>query len=141
MLAFLSPEWLDAVDEAARLDPGLAAATASVHLVVEQRIAEPDGAEVCYHVVLDHGRVAVVAGPAPHADVRFRQDRATALAIAAGTDSAQRAFMSGRLHVGGDLRLLLQHQDALAGLQDVFAGVRSRTDLTSAGERAASCGA
>ncbi|MCU1499207.1 MAG: hypothetical protein JWM47_3160 [Acidimicrobiales bacterium] len=141
MLAFLSPEWLRALDEAARLDPALAAASASVDLVIEQRVADPGGAEVQYHVVLDHGRVAVIAGPAPHADVRFSQDRATALGIASGNDSAQRAFMTGRLQVGGDLRLLLEHQDVLVAVQDVFAGVRARTDLTAADEPAGSRGA
>ncbi|QXC60389.1 SCP2 sterol-binding domain-containing protein [Aquihabitans sp. G128] len=129
MLSFLSPEWLGALDEAARLDPALATATAAIDLVVEQRVTEPDGSEVAYHVVFDHGRVSVVGGPAQEATVRFRQDRATALAIAAGVDSAQRAFMTGRLQVGGDLRVLLDQQDALAALDDVFAGVRARTDL------------
>ena len=50
-----------------------------------------------------------------------------ASAIAAGSSSAQRAFMTGRLRVGGDLRVLLAHGEALAQLDDVFAGVRART--------------
>jgi len=130
VLRFLSREWLDALDEAARLDPSLATATTSVELVVEQQVTDGDGSDVTYHVVLDHGRAAVTAGPAPHATVRFSQDRATALAIAAGVESAQRAFMTGRLRVGGDLRALFEHQDALLALDDVFAAVRARTDLT-----------
>ncbi len=59
--------------------------------------------------------------------VRFTQDHETALAIASGHGSAQRAFMTGRLQVGGDLRVLLDHSEVLAQLDDVFAAVRART--------------
>ncbi|CAN5762181.1 hypothetical protein BH10ACT1_BH10ACT1_08380 [soil metagenome] len=139
MLTFLSSAWIAALDEAARQDPTLAAATAEVDLVVQQHVTDADG-DVTFHVSFDHGRVSVREGAAPHPTVRFRQDRATALAIAAGADSAQRAFMTGRLQVGGDLRVLLDHQDALSALDDVFAGVRARTDLgtasASGGDRA-----
>lgn len=129
MLAFLSPPWLAALDEAARADGALAEATAAVDLVVEQRVhGTPDG-DVAFHLILDHGRVSVVSGPAASPTVTFDQDDATARAIAAGTDSAQRAFMSGRLRVGGDLRSLLEHQATLLALDDVFAAVRARTDL------------
>ena len=51
----------------------------------------------------------------------------TAASIAMGQGSAQRAFMTGRLRVGGDLRVLLEHSDVLAQLEDVFAAVRART--------------
>jgi len=140
MLAFLSPAWIDALDAAATSDPALAAATDQLTLVVEQEVLDgPDG-DVTFHVAFDHGVVRVAAGPA-HTDddagesgqapptVRFSQGYATARAIALGTESAQRAFMSGSLQVGGDLRVLLDHQATLAALDDVFAGVRARTDL------------
>lgn len=127
MPAFLSPAWLSALDQAARHDPALAEAASGVALVVEQTVTGgPDGA-VTYHVAFDDGRVAVVAGPAAEATVRFSQDHETAVAIATGAASAQRAFMTGRLQVGGDLRALLDHQAALGALQDVFAEVRSDT--------------
>ena len=50
-------------------------------------------------------------------------------AIASGTASAQRAFMTGQLRVGGDLRALVEAQDAMAAIGDVFASVRQRTDF------------
>lgn len=134
MLAFLSPDWLAALHDAARADQGLAEATATIDLVVEQRVAaDPDGpptsADAVYHVVLDHGRASVAAGPAPAPTIRFSQDLGTARAIAMGTESAQRAFMTGRVRVGGDLRVLLDHQEVLAALGDAFAAVRARTDF------------
>lgn len=165
VLAFLSPEWIEALDAAARADGALAQAAAEVDLVVEQRITahrstarptddppttaspRPDdssddpsdeiahagadagggsGEDVVYHLVLDRGQVAVRTGPAEAPTVRFTQDRATAWGIATGTISAQAAFMTGRLQVGGDLRSLLDDRLGTA-LQDVFATVRSTT--------------
>ncbi|HEX2578056.1 MAG TPA: SCP2 sterol-binding domain-containing protein [Aquihabitans sp.] len=133
MLAFLSPAWVAALHDAASRDQRLAAAAGDVSLVVEQHVTGGPAGNVTYHVVLDHGRVAVAHGPAPAPgpDLRLVQDHATAVGIADGTGSAQRAFMAGRLRVGGDLRALLRHQEVLAGLHDVFAEVRATTDLGS----------
>lgn len=146
MLAYLSPAWVAALDHAARADAALADATREVALVVEQRVTGAAAGDVTYHVVFDHGSVSVGPGPATAEApggreaaplVRFTLDHETALDIARGTGSAQRAFMAGTLQVGGDLRVLLEHQQALSALHDVFAAVRDQTDLgpvTPAGE-------
>lgn len=132
MLQFLSPAWLAALDDAARRSESLAAAGVGRRLIIEQHITgTPDG-EVVFHVALDDGAASVTAGPADDPTIRFEQDLATALAIASGRGSAQRAFMAGELRVGGDLRILLDHQDLLAGLDDVFQTVREQTDLGEA---------
>lgn len=132
MPEFLSDAWITALDEAAQTDDRLRELTAEVALVVEQRVDRPgpdgdDGGEVVYHLAIDHGAVRVVGGPAPAPDVRFHQDLETARAIAAGRLSAQRAFMAGRLQVGGDLRALVDHGPVLAALHDTFAAVRAAT--------------
>lgn len=129
MLAFLSPDWLAALDAAAQADPALAAATHGVTLVVEQRISDTPTGDVCFHVTFDDGRVTVTPGRATTTSVSFSQDYATARAIADGSESAQRAFMTGKLRVGGDLRTLLEHQEAMTALDDVFATVRAQTDM------------
>ena len=126
MVRFLSPEWIDALDEAVRGDADLRAATSGVRLTVEQHVTDPAG-EVVYHVVVDDGRVAVAPGTADHADVTFVQDRDTATAIGDGTATAQDAFMSGRLRVSGDVPLLIRCKDALSGLDQALAGVRNHT--------------
>lgn len=132
MLTFLSDEWLAALHEAVADDAGLAEATADLDLTIEQHVtadpeAGPEEGDVIYHVSFSKGRCAVVPGPASAPTVRFTQDRATAAAIASGAGSAQRAFMTGRLRVGGDLQVLLEHRDTLAQLDDLFASVRART--------------
>ncbi|MCU1370911.1 MAG: hypothetical protein JWO77_2105 [Ilumatobacteraceae bacterium] len=127
MLRFLSDEWIGALHEAAAADADLAASTADLSLTIEQEVlGGPDG-DVCYHLTFDHGTVTVAPGAAPSATVRFHQDYATAASIAMGRGSAQRAFMTGQLRVGGDLRVLLAHQEVLASVGDVFAAVRERT--------------
>jgi putative sterol carrier protein len=71
-----------------------------------------------------------VDGPAVDPDLRFTTDYATAAQIAAGELGAQRAFVEGRLRVGGDLGVLIRHQKALSTIDDALAGVRSRTQRT-----------
>lgn len=148
MARYLSDQWIAELDEAARSHAGLADATASIALVIEQVVERLDeqapdpntgtsspaptgtstgvptgSAEVRWHVVIDHGTVRFVAGPATDPTVRFTTDEATARAISTGAATAQGAFMHGRLRVGGDTGALIAHHDVLAGLGDVFAAV------------------
>lgn len=127
MLTFLSDEWISALHEAASNDAGLAERTRDVALTIEQEVTDGPLGDVRYHMAFDHGSVSVAAGPAPEATVRFHQDYGTAASIAMGHGSAQRAFMTGRLRVGGDLRVLLAHGEVLAQMEDVFASVRAQT--------------
>lgn len=126
MAEFLSPEWVAALHDIASADQNLAEATVDVDLVVEQHIGEGDD-EVVYHLVFDHGSTSVIAGAATDPTVRFRQSRETALAIARGELSAQRAFMSGSLQVGGDVQRLVENSQVLAALGDTFARLREET--------------
>jgi hypothetical protein len=127
---YLSPEWMAAAGRALAGDPGPGSALAGLTLTIEQAVTDgPDG-DVVWHVAVSDGRVALTPGPAPAgtpADLRFRTDYATAAAVAAGELSAQRAFVEGRLRVGGDLSLLIAHQRALAAVDDALAPVRAET--------------
>jgi putative sterol carrier protein len=133
MVRHLSAAWIEALDEAAKASAGLRAATAGVAFTVQQVVTAPEG-DVVWHLVVDHGDVAVRPGRAEHPDLVFTQDRATAQQVAAGELSAQAAFMVGRLRVGGDLTVLLANQEAIAGLDDVFASVRARTEPAEVGD-------
>lgn len=124
---FLSPDWLAEVRAAAAASPELARATAEVQLVIQQVVTGgPDG-DVSYVVAIDRGRTEVRAGEDPAADVTFSADWDTAMALATGSASAQDAFTTGRLQLGGEVAALLRHGAALAGLDSVFAGVRATT--------------
>jgi PPE-repeat protein len=128
MLTFLSDEWIEALDAAAAADEQLAALTAELDLTIEQEVTDGPLGDVRYHVTFDRGTVSVASGAAASPTVRFTQDHRTAAAIANGTGSAQRAFMTGQLQVGGDLRVLLSHTEVLTQLDDAFAAVRARTE-------------
>lgn len=132
VLTFLSEEWIAALNDAVADDASLAELTRDLSFTIEQSVTGgPDG-EVRYHMGFHHGQVSVRPGPAADPTISFSQDLATAAAIAAGTGSAQRAFMTGRLRVGGDLRVLLAHGEVLTMLDDVFAEVRGRTVVPDA---------
>ncbi len=121
MAELLSPEWVADLDAAARAGT----APAGVSVVIQQVVLGQDGGpELTYAIRIADGAISVELGRVDDADVTFTQDRATAAAIATGKESAQAAFIAGRLRVGGDLRQVLDRAGALATLTDVFAPAR-----------------
>ena len=124
-MEFLSDEWLAALDEAARArvvpdDDPLAGVRVTVEQVIER------GPRWRLHI--DDGRLWVE--PAPEsgaADLRLTSDRVTAAAIASGRSSALQAFIAGDLVIGGDVRVMLEHREALEALGDLFGELRAAT--------------
>jgi alkyl sulfatase BDS1-like metallo-beta-lactamase superfamily hydrolase len=126
---YLSDEWLAALDEAASASESLRSVTEGVHLTIEHIIVDgrDDGGELRYHVELDDGHVSFRPGPGAQATVTFREDRATATAVARGELAAQAAFLAGDLSIGGDLSALVEHAAVLAGIDGALDRVRSAT--------------
>ena len=122
MASFLSEEWFDQIGDAGR-DSDEAPAT----LVLQHTVTGTPHGEVCYHLRLSPGRVTVVRGPAPAADVTFAEEYATAAAVASGSRPAPAALLAGDIRVGGDLAKLLAHQDVLAAGDPIPALVRAET--------------
>lgn len=132
MIRFLSAEWIDAVDAAvdgAGIDPpeGDPPVDGSA-LVLQQHVSGgSSGGPISYHIVVGTDGVRVRPGVVDEPTVSFSQDYATAAAISQGQQSAQAAFMAGRLRLGGDVAALLAHHELLSRLTDAFADVRART--------------
>jgi hypothetical protein len=124
---YLSPQWMDAARLALAADQALHTALAGVTLTVEQAVDDGPEGTTGWHIAIADGHVALAPGPADHPDLRFTTDYATAAQIAAGTLAAQRAFVEGRLRVGGDLSLLIAHQRAVAAVGDALSAVRAET--------------
>ncbi|HLT15676.1 MAG TPA: SCP2 sterol-binding domain-containing protein [Acidimicrobiales bacterium] len=122
MAEFLSDEWLDELEEAAVR----ATVPSTIRLTVQQ-VVDDGGVERAYALRIEGGRVHVLRGRVADADVTFTQDRATAAAIAQGHESAQAAFLAGRLRIGGDLHRYGDAAVALAEVGDVFAQLRATT--------------
>ena len=126
MPAFLSDEWIEAMNSAAAGSDGLRHATAKVRLTIQQVVKRGED-ERCYVVRVDHGRVTVEAGRDPDADLTITEDADTAAAVAQGEMSPQIAFMLGRIRVTGDMPALMASYEALAEADDAFAPVRAAT--------------
>ena len=122
MPRFLTPEWIAALDEAAR-----AAAMPPEVRVTIQQIVTIDGGDVRYHLVVDGGRLRVHPGDAPGADVTLVQTRAVAAALSRGELNAQQALEAGRLKLRGDVGRLARVGRTLTAVEDVFAAVRAAT--------------
>jgi putative sterol carrier protein len=123
MSRFLTPEWLDDLAQAA----AGAAGPEGEPFTLQQLVTDgPDG-DVTWSVTVGAGSIAVRPGRAEAPLVTFTQDLPTATAIIRGELSAQAAFMTGRLRVGGDVALLLERLDTLVAIDDVFAATRATT--------------
>jgi putative sterol carrier protein len=121
MVRFLSPEWIEALDAAARK----AVVPAGVQLTIQQIVTGGD--EVRYHLVLDDGRLRVHPGETAGADVTLVQTRDVAIALSRGELNAQQALEAGRLKLRGDIGHLARQGKALTAMEDAFAAVRADT--------------
>lgn len=119
---YLSDGWLTAAN---RLLAGLSPVGAPVSIAVVVT-GGPDG-ERRYRLVLGPDLVGI-DGRLDDAQVRMTLAWSDAVAIAKGQSSAQRAFLAGRLRLGGDSSVLLGHQEALAAVDDLLAPLRAETD-------------
>jgi hypothetical protein len=125
---FLSDEWIDALDAAARAHPRLANDAGTPPLVVQQTVTDTAWGDVSYRLEVRDGEVGVRHGAVLDPTVSLTTDVATAAAIARGELAAQLAFMQGRLRIGGNVGALLTHQQVLVDFGDLFAEVRAHTD-------------
>ncbi len=129
MLAFLSDDWIKALDAAGSTGPSAPAGSSGSDpvLTIEQHVTGHDDTGTTYFIVVYDDGIRVRPGPAVEPDVSFIADRETAASIAQGTLSAQAAFMSGALRLVGEASALLRAQTVLVDLADRFAVVRTRT--------------
>lgn len=127
MASFLSDDWVRELDRAAAGSETLRRAARGRRLVLQQIVSDAPRGAARYYVEVDDGVVAARSGEAAAPDVCLHADYETAVAISRGTDSAQGAFLKGRLRIEGDVTALLRNGDLFTELDDVFAGVRART--------------
>ena len=126
MTDFLSAEWIEALDAAARAAT-LPETASAVSITIEQVVRDAPGGESRYHLRIEDGRAHVQSGPAAAPDLRLFADYDVAARIQRGEVNAQEALAAGRLKVQGRFAHLLRVDDALRALEDVFAPVRAET--------------
>lgn len=121
-LRYLSDEWLAAADAAV---DGLSPVATDLSVGMEIS-GGPDG-DRGYRLILGPDRVGVAADGG-EVRVRMGMNWQTAVSIAQGRTSAQRAFLDGEIRLGGDTSALLGHQAELAEFDDRLGALRDRTD-------------
>lgn len=124
MAKFLSDEWISEMDTAARTQAVNIKRPVTIKEVINDG---PDGS-VAYVMTLDETVSLVKVDSLTHdSDVSIAQDYETAVALHRGELGIRDAFFAGRIKVAGNLNLLLDNTDVIAGLAPVFADVRSTT--------------
>lgn len=83
--------------------------------------------DVVYSLRSGNGSVSLIAGTAQVADLRIFQSRATAVAIATGTASAQEAFIRGCVRFDGPAECLANARPLLEAVGAALEPVRSHT--------------
>jgi putative sterol carrier protein len=129
---FLSAEWIEALDAAARAAT-LPETASAVSITIEQVVRDAPDGESHYHLRIEDGRARVQPGPAAAPDLLLFADYDVAARIQRGEVNAQEALAAGRLKVQGRFAHLLRVDDALRALEDVFAPVRAETTYGDAG--------
>lgn len=115
---FATREWVEALDAAASaVDLGTDASEVEGFVLQQVVTGDPPSA---WTVAVDGGRVRYRPGRADAPDVTLTSDRDTARAVHLGDESAQAAFMAGRLRIGGDPTALVRVQRVLARLDGVL---------------------
>lgn len=122
MARYLSAEWFaSAASKEPLAEPGL---------VLEEAVRDTPDGTVVYRVEVS-GEGARIVWPVPDgarpADLRISTDWSTAVSVASGALSTQRALMEGRLRVSGHPDRLGDVVAALAGVDALAAEVRRDT--------------
>lgn len=125
MVQYLSPEWIEALDRAAR---GVAADPA-VSVTLQVRVDGGPSGDVAYAVVVADGTVGVTSGELPGASVVLTQAYETAVAVATGRTNALEALQQGDIAIEGDADGLRAAQPALTALDTAAAGIRAETSF------------
>jgi putative sterol carrier protein len=99
----------------------------TLHIGITQVVSDGPEDTVIYHLQVGDGVVSFGPGPADPEDVRLEQEWDTAVAVATGDMTAEDAFITGSIRLGGNAQLLLESQQVFAALDPVFSAVAAQT--------------
>lgn len=125
---YLSLDWIDAVGSRVTADTELQKIGSTVSVGITQVVTDGPEGTVIYHLQVGNNAVSFSSGPSDPEDVRLEQEWETAVAVATGSMTAEDAFISGSIRIGGDAQMLLQSQEVFAALDPIFVAVSELTD-------------
>ncbi|MEL7156246.1 MAG: SCP2 sterol-binding domain-containing protein [Actinomycetota bacterium] len=134
-LLFLSDAWLDAVNQHLGAptpdgdhddEPEKGSTDAGAVTVRYAIDGGPEGTGP-YDLVVEPGEAPRAARPRGEAQVTLTMHWELAVAINQGSESAQRAVLDGRIMIGGDPQVLVDHQDLLRRGNAEVARLRATT--------------
>jgi putative sterol carrier protein len=123
-VAFLSPEWAQALKEALNGSETFRAAAGTSAATIQQVITGKD--EHRYWIKIADGAVDLGDGDVADPDATITQSYDTAVALATGQLSAVTAFMTGKIKIGGNMGLLLSLQGVLTQLPAAMATIETQ---------------
>ncbi len=133
MIRFLSPEWVDAFNEAlvdvviAPPGPEAGLAVRDGRFSLAQVVSGGPGGDVQTTFEVHEGRATMTAGASGDASVTIRLTWDDAVAMAAGELSPADAIAAGRVRVRGDLSVLAEAQAVLGALAPHLQKLRDLT--------------
>ncbi|NLA35531.1 MAG: hypothetical protein GX868_07560 [Actinobacteria bacterium] len=128
-IAYLSADWLaEAASDLSKvvIDPPIDGPPLALDTIVTG-----DGDPIRFRYMFSGAHVSLVDPEAPVGEevsvVRITQSRSVATAVASGERSAQEAFLTNDIQLGGEVTRLIQLADLLQQVGDALAPLRART--------------
>lgn len=131
MAQFLSREWIEELDAAARSASSPVADVGNRTIVIQQVVREAPGGEARYYLEIGPGGMRVRPGSAEAPALTLLTHYDMARALQTGRANAQEALLAGHLKIRGELELVAGREKLFVALDDVFASVRAGTTYRS----------
>jgi putative sterol carrier protein len=126
-MRYLGLDWIEEIGRRVAADFSLQELASTLRIGITQVVADGPEDTVIYHLQVGDGTVSFGPGPADPEDVRLEQEWDTAVAVATGAMTAEDAFITGSIRLGGNAQLLLESQQVFAALDPVFSAVAEQT--------------
>ena len=114
---YLSPEWIDAYNQAVAADDAVRKALKGKSAVIQMVVADAPAGEIHYALRIGDGTAAASLGDATDAEVTIRQSYETSAQVNKGELDGAKAFTQGKVKISGKMIKMMQLRGPLAEVQ------------------------
>ena len=122
-VTYLSQEWIDAYNAALAGDDAVHSALAGKSATLQMVISDAPQGEVHYWLRIADGGATAGLGDADGADVTIRQSYETSAQVNKGELDGQKAFVQGKVKIGGTMLKMMQLRGPLEKVQAALATI------------------